>query len=157
MTLRNVKHRRARQQDLPKLLLWLEADQLEQGDGFWPNRDTICAGVEKGDLFVATHRGMVVGFQLGETNVDLIQVWWRFRRKGIGSLLVKHLLLRAERADKALCFSDALDQGFWIKQGFSEFVGDPMGGKNLMALHVPTWSRQSASTAAPPAAPLGPQ
>lgn len=152
MKLKNVKHRRARQTDLPELLSWLEADQTEHGDGFWPNRATISDGVEEGDLFLATHCGKVVGFQLGETKVDLIQVQWRYRQKGIGSLLVKHLLLRAERADQNLCFAGALDEDFWLKQGFSEFVGSPMGGKTLMAIHVPTWSRQSASTSGPQAA-----
>jgi GNAT superfamily N-acetyltransferase len=151
MKLQNVKHRRASQADLLELLSWLKADQSEHGDGFWPNRYTIGVGVEKGDLYVATHHGEVVGFQLGETNVDLIQVRWRHRRKGIGSLLLKHVLHRAAKADNAWCFAGALDEGFWLKQGFSEFVGDPMGGRILMALHVPTWSRQLAPAGGPQA------
>ena len=145
MKLKNVKHRRARETDLDKLLPWLEADHFDFGEGFWPQREMICQAIAEGDLYVATHRGKVVGFQLGETQVDLIQVQRRYQLRRIGSLLLNHVFQRAAKAGKSLCFAGALDEGFWIKQGFSEFVGCPMGGKILMALHVPTWSRQLAS------------
>lgn len=155
MKLKNVNHRRAGDGDLDKLMPWLEADHFDFGKGFWPQQTMICRAVAEGDLYVATHRGKVVGFQLGETQVDMIQVQRRYQRKGIGVLLLDRVLQRASRASKSYCFAGALDEGFWIKQGFSEYDGSSMGGKTLMALHVPTWSRQSASTAGPQAEPLG--
>ena len=155
MKLKNIKHRRAGDGDIDKLLPWLKADYFDFGEGFWPQRAMICRGVAEGDLYMATHRGKVVGFQLGETQVDLIQVQRRHQRKGIGALLLDRVLQRASKASKSYCFAGALDEGFWLKQGFSEFVGSPMGGKTLMALRVPTWSRQSASTAGPQAEQLG--
>lgn len=145
MTLDPAGHRRACPEDLPELLVWLEADQLDHGEGFWPHRDMICDGVEQNDLYLATYLGEVAGFQLGETKVDLIQVRWSYRCQGFGSLLVKHALHRAYESGVTLCFADVLDKRFWVAQGFAEYGPSETGGKGLMAIHVPTWSRQQAS------------
>lgn len=143
MKLVNVKYRRARDSDLDKLLPWLEADHLDFGDGFWPNRQMISQAAGEGDLYVATHRGKVVGFQVGETQIDLIQVQRRHQRKGVGSFLIDRVLQRVAEAGKTYCFAGALDEGFWLKLGFMEFVGDPRGGRVLMAFPVPTCPRQA--------------
>jgi GNAT superfamily N-acetyltransferase len=145
MRLKNVRHRGARATDLDKLLPWLETDYAEFGEGFWSQRRMICQAVAEGDLYVATRGGKVIGFQLGETEVRLIQVRRRHQGKGVGTILVDGVLQRAAEAGKPYCFAGALDEGFWLKQGFAEFVGDPLGGRVLMAIHVPTWRRQVAT------------
>jgi GNAT superfamily N-acetyltransferase len=149
MRLKNVRHRRASTTDLDQLLSWLETDYLEFGEGFWHQRRMVCQAVAEGDLYVAAHRGKIIGFQLGETQIDLIQVRRRHQSKGVGALLVDSVLLRAAEAGKSYCFAGVLDEGFWLKQGFMEFLGDPRGGRVLMAFPVATWSRQ-AIVGAPP-------
>jgi GNAT superfamily N-acetyltransferase len=142
MTRRNLEVRLATSEDLDGILPWLEADYVNRGEGFWPNCGTICGGIAKGDLYVATSGDAVVGLQLGATKIELIQVKSRQRKRGVGTRLIADVCRRAGEVDENYVLVGALDEDFWFRRGFAKHSGHPMGGKTLMALHIPTWRRQ---------------
>jgi len=141
---RHIVTGKADEGDLAGLLEWMEADYAKTGEGFWPNRLTVCDGVRIGDLYVAKVSGRIVGFQLGEIEPLLLQVRRTMRRKGIGTLLLRDLLSRTHAAGLAYCDVDILPQSqpFWVSNDFFQFNRCGSANTTAGSIDVGFWIRK---------------
>jgi GNAT superfamily N-acetyltransferase len=135
-------------QELEEMLFWMKGDWDDFGEGSWPHADILGEAVGA-DLYVATCQGMIMGFQLGETNVDLLQVYSRYRWQGVGGALVWAVVARAAEAGKALCTASTSEPKFWEGIGFEKTTLPAVGvrGGVLMACKPETWLSNHAHLA----------
>jgi GNAT superfamily N-acetyltransferase len=134
---------------LAELISWLKADWKDLGEGFLRHRQWLTEAVDAGDLYVATCEGMIMGFQLGETNVDLLQVYSRYRRQGVGGALVWAAVARAAAGGKELCTASTSEPSFWERIGFEKTTLPPVGvpGGVLMVCDPERWLSKHADLA----------
>lgn len=135
--------------NIAELLHWVRSDWRDYREGFRMHQDMLIKAVQTGDLYVATCSGVVMGYQLGETNVDLVQVHSRYRHQGVGAALVWAVVSRAAKTGASPCVATTSDPTFWRAIGFAEIPVEAAGGSAgvLMGCEPETWLADHAHLA----------
>jgi GNAT superfamily N-acetyltransferase len=124
-------------EELELIRTWLVKEDEESGQGFYINWSSIQSSFDDGYLAVAILNNQPIGFiafrENGFTTVfNIVEIHPRWRRKGVGNLLV------------SLCFKYLVSrdsESFWRKMGFSEFsngLRDGYSNKWLYKVLIPS-------------------
>ena len=129
---------RATKCDLIEVLSWLEREYLEDGEGFWSNREIIKRSFKDGNLWVVREDGEAVGFQVGDYATDILCVRKDRQYRGFGTALFESSLARAVKDNLNVLEGECSPPSslpFWQKQGF-ERCHDPTGNGRITVRKV---------------------
>jgi GNAT superfamily N-acetyltransferase len=83
--------------ELREVLDWLREEHASTGEGFYCNRNVIAKSFTDGSAICAISKGQVVAFSVYYVSppcsgISIIEVHPRFRRQGIGALVMAHTI-----------------------------------------------------------------
>ena len=130
--------KRATKCDLIDVFSWLEREYLEDGEGFWSNREIIKRSFEDGNLWVIREGGKVVAFQVGDYATEILCVKKDQQYRGFGTALFETSLARAIKDNLNVLAGECSPPSslpFWQKQGFERYH-DPTGNGRITVRKV---------------------
>ena len=102
---------------------------MEDGKGFWGNREMIKRSLIEGNLRVIRENGVAVAFQVGDYATDILCVRKDRQHCGFGTALFKSSLARAMKDNLNVLAGECSPPSsltFWEKHGFEQYH-DPSG------------------------------
>jgi GNAT superfamily N-acetyltransferase len=118
---------------MAQLLAWLEAEERDTGEGFLCNWNVIYQTFEEGKLYIVEYDSTAIALLAWwecppNAGIDILTVQPKFRRKGIGRLLVNSFLdkLKKKGVNKVRIQSmPTTSEDFWLSLGFYEEPDNP--------------------------------